>query len=246
MQDVICTLVMWLNTCVRFRRAECQLFNVQLQKCFADNETSPDFLSLKDWIFRAHFRASLNCEFVLFHIYFCSSSDCSLEWMIPALFFFWLQSVWRQHSGTGLRRRSVSLAHRLSGDGANLSLGALWASDESEIVGGNWASFPSVRGTQAGLWQLLFFWLLHSLIIFTFSHPESCLPRCRTCDAAVRVLRKRSQQQVGEGRHGGAFPPEHRHKWLPAVRGGVLFSTSWKFTKEHTDKDKHTRTWCND
>lgn len=88
MQDVICTLVMWLNTCVRFRRAECQLFNVQLQKCFADNETSPDFLSLKDRIFRAHFRASLNCEFVLFHIYFCSGSDCSLEWMIPALFFF--------------------------------------------------------------------------------------------------------------------------------------------------------------
>lgn len=245
MQDVICTLVMWLNTCVRFRRAECQLFNVQLQKCFADNETSPDFLSLKDWIFRAHFRASLN--WVCLVPYLLLFRFWLQSWMNDSCFvFFWLQSVWRQHSGTGLRRRSVSLAHRLSGDGANLSLGALWTSDESEIVGGNWASFPSVRGTQAGLWQLLFFWLLHSLIIFTFSHPESCLPRCRTCDAAVRVLRKRSQQQVGEGRHGGAFPPEHRHKWLPAVRGGVLFSTSWKFTKEHTDKDKHTRTWCND
>lgn len=77
MQDVICTLVMWLNTCVRFRRAECQLFNVQLQKCFADNETSPDFLSLKDWIFRAHFRASLNWV-------------CLVPYLL--LFRFWLQS----------------------------------------------------------------------------------------------------------------------------------------------------------
>ena len=238
MQDVICTLVMWLNTCVRFRQAECQLFSVQLQKCFVDNETSPDFLSLKDWMFKSHFRASLNCEFVLFHIYVCSSSDCSLEWMIPALFFVFfaaecLATTFRDGTAATERLAGSQIIWGRGKPFAWCTLNLRWKRDcrwKSSLF----SHRPRYTGcTQTTTVLLIIAFFNH---IYLFLHPESCLPRCRTCDAAVRVLRKRSQQQVGEGRHGGAFPPEHRHKWLPAVRGGVLFSTSTNLQKSTQTK----------
>lgn len=45
-------------------------------------------------------------------------------------------------------------------------------------------------------------------------YPEGGVPRCRTCDAAVRGLCQRSQQQTREWHHGGAVPPQHCDKRL--------------------------------
>ncbi len=99
------------------------------------------------------------------------------------------------------------------------------------------------------------------------TYPESGLPRCRTCDAVVRVLGQGSQQQVRDGCHGGAFPPKHRRKWLWSIRWGALFSfcrqeahlqmlllisfPCWFLclatrNYSHINKEKHIRQSCKD
>lgn len=58
-------------------------------------------------------------------------------------------------------------------------------------------------------------------LCWCFMDPAGGLSRPRTCDAVIRVIRQGSQQQARAGRHGGAFPTKHRHKWLRGLRGGA-------------------------